>query len=199
MGTQTEQIAVLVQRLLTSKSGTIWQVQEGTYPRRISSRKALHTVSILDSKNTCLALVYLNIEFPSICVHARDSFRSAQPPSRAVLAHSTDVRNDMFTYCGHRFCRKANSYKERHRKYPRNQCIWKDLRTGETQVVVTLRQKRDEIESVIAVYRKKLEAAERDLSAVAATLRLLELGDQREQFPACADISRLWKRGALRV
>ena len=119
MGTQTEQIAVLVQRLVTSKSGAIWQVQERTYPRRISSRKALHTVSILDSKNTRLALVYLNIEFPSICVHARDSFRSAQPPSRAVLAHSTDVRNDMFTYCGDRFCRKANIYKERHRKYPR--------------------------------------------------------------------------------
>lgn len=42
-----------------------------------------------------------------------------------------------------------------------------------------------------------IKAAERDLSTVAATLRLFELGDQAEQFPACADISRFWKRGEI--
>ena len=67
----------------------------------------------------------------------------------------------------------------------------------EPNVVLTLRRKRDEIENAIAAYRGKLEEAERDLSAVAATLRLFELGDQREQFPAYADISRLWKRGEI--
>ena len=68
---------------------------------------------------------------------------------------------------------------------------------SEPNVVLTLRRKRDEIESVIAAYRDKIEAAERDLSAVAATLRLFELGDQPEQFPAYASIGRLWKRGEM--
>jgi hypothetical protein len=53
----------------------------------------------------------------------------------------------------------------------------------EPNVVLTPCRTRDEIEGVIAANRVKIEEAERDLSAVAATLRLIELGDQREQFP----------------
>jgi hypothetical protein len=68
---------------------------------------------------------------------------------------------------------------------------------ADPQVVSTLRRKRDEIESAIAAYRSKIEEAERDLSAVAATLRLFELNGEPQQFPAYADIGRLWKRGEI--
>ena len=39
--------------------------------------------------------------------------------------------------------------------------------------------------------------AERDLSAVAATLRLFELGDQHEQFPAHLALGRFFRRGEI--
>jgi len=68
---------------------------------------------------------------------------------------------------------------------------------ADPQVLSTLRRKRDEIESAIAVYRKKIDEAERDLSAVAATIRLFELNGEPQQFPAYADIGRLWKRGEI--
>ncbi len=68
---------------------------------------------------------------------------------------------------------------------------------ADPQVVSTLRRKRDEIESAISAYRAKIEDAERDLSAVATTLRLFELNGEPQQFPAYADIGRLWKRGEI--
>ena len=68
---------------------------------------------------------------------------------------------------------------------------------ADPQILTTLRRKRDEIESVIATYRAKIKDAEYDLSAVAATLRLFELNGEPQQFPAYADIGRLWKRGEI--
>jgi TATA-box binding protein (TBP) (component of TFIID and TFIIIB) len=54
---------------------------------------------------------------------------------------------------------------------------------ADPQVLSTLRRKRDEIENAIAAYRAKIKDAERDLSAVAATLRLFELNGEPQQFP----------------
>ncbi len=61
---------------------------------------------------------------------------------------------------------------------------------ADPQVLTTLRRKRDEIESVIVTYRAKIEEAERDLSAVAATIRLFELNGEPQQFPAYVEIGR---------
>ena len=68
---------------------------------------------------------------------------------------------------------------------------------ADPQVLSTLRRKRDDIEAAIATYRKKIDEAERDLSAVAATIRLFELNGEPQQFPAYADLGRLWKRGEV--
>jgi hypothetical protein len=68
---------------------------------------------------------------------------------------------------------------------------------AEPHILSTLRRKRDEIENVIAAYRAKIEEAERDLSAVAATIRLFELNGEPREFPAYADLGRLWKRGEI--
>ena len=68
---------------------------------------------------------------------------------------------------------------------------------AEPQVVNTLQSKRADIESAIAAYEKKIEAAKRDLSAVNATIRLFEIAGERQEFPAYMDISRLWKRGEM--
>jgi hypothetical protein len=68
---------------------------------------------------------------------------------------------------------------------------------AEPQVISTLRRKRDEIEGAIAAYEKKIEAANRDLSAVNATLRIFELTGEPQQFPAYVDLGRLWKRGEI--
>jgi hypothetical protein len=68
---------------------------------------------------------------------------------------------------------------------------------ADPQVLSTLRRKRDDIENVIAAYRAKIKDAERDLCAVTATLRLFELNGEPRQFPAYADIGRLWKRGEI--
>ena len=43
----------------------------------------------------------------------------------------------------------------------------------------------------------KLEEAERDLSAVAATLRIFELNGEHEQFPAHLALGRYFKRGEI--
>ena len=68
---------------------------------------------------------------------------------------------------------------------------------SDPQILCTLRRKKNEIESVIAAYREKIAEAERDLSAVAATLRLFELGDQHEQFPAHLALGRFFRRGEI--
>ena len=50
---------------------------------------------------------------------------------------------------------------------------------------------------MIAAFEKKIEEAKCDLAAVAATLRLFEVHGEPRQFPAYADIERLWKRGEI--
>lgn len=68
---------------------------------------------------------------------------------------------------------------------------------ADPQILTTLRRKRDDIEGVIAAYQRKIEDAKRDLSAVNATLRLFELNGEPREFPAHADLGRLWKRGEI--
>jgi hypothetical protein len=68
---------------------------------------------------------------------------------------------------------------------------------ADPHIVTTLRRKRDDIEIVIIAYRAKIEEAERDLSAVAATLRLFELNGEVEQFPAYLALGRYFKRGEI--
>lgn len=68
---------------------------------------------------------------------------------------------------------------------------------ADPQIVTTLRRKRDELESLIAAYEKKIEAAHYDLMHVNATLRLFELNGDAEPFPVHMDIRRLFKRGEI--
>ncbi len=68
---------------------------------------------------------------------------------------------------------------------------------AESQTLVVLRRKRDEIERAIANYEKQLEAARRDLAHVNATLRMFESPEARTEFPVYVDTLRLFKRGEL--
>jgi hypothetical protein len=68
---------------------------------------------------------------------------------------------------------------------------------NEPNILVALRRKRDEIESVIAAYERKIEAAKHDLLAVNQVLRLYEIDGEPRDFPVCIDLSRLWKRGEI--
>lgn len=68
---------------------------------------------------------------------------------------------------------------------------------ADPQILSTLRRKRDEIAGIIAAYEKKIEEANRDLTAVNATLRLFEMNGEPQQFPAYVDLGRLWKRGEI--
>jgi hypothetical protein len=59
---------------------------------------------------------------------------------------------------------------------------------AESQTLVVLRNKRDEIERVTAAYEKKIEAAKLDLAHVNATLRMFEAPEGRTEFPVYVDI-----------
>jgi hypothetical protein len=68
---------------------------------------------------------------------------------------------------------------------------------AEPHIVSTLERKRQQIESAIAAYQKKIEAARRDLSHVNATLRMFESPQERTQFPVYMDTLRLFRRGEI--
>ncbi|MGA3302585.1 MAG: hypothetical protein ABSC72_04770 [Methylovirgula sp.] len=68
---------------------------------------------------------------------------------------------------------------------------------SDPQIAVTLRRKRDELESIIKAYESKIEAAQHDLMHVNATLRLFELNGAVEVFPVHADTYRLFKRSEI--
>jgi hypothetical protein len=61
----------------------------------------------------------------------------------------------------------------------------------------SLQRKRNAIESAIAAYEKKIEAAKCDLAHVNATLRLFESPDERNEFPVYVDTLRLFRRGEI--
>jgi hypothetical protein len=65
---------------------------------------------------------------------------------------------------------------------------------AEPLAITILRRKRDEIESAITAYERRIKEAQRDLSAVNATLRLFEVNGEPSQFPVYVDLSRLFKR-----
>ena len=65
---------------------------------------------------------------------------------------------------------------------------------ADPHAISILRRKRDEIESAISAYERRIKDAQRDLSAVNATLRLFELSGDTQQFPVYVDLSRLFKR-----
>ena len=64
----------------------------------------------------------------------------------------------------------------------------------EAQIVTEGRRKRDDIKAVISRLPGEDRNRRADLSIVAATLRLFELGDQHEQFPAHLALGRFFKR-----
>lgn len=68
---------------------------------------------------------------------------------------------------------------------------------ADPNILKTLSVKRAAIESTIAAYEKKIEAARKDLSHVNATLRLFESPEERTQFPVYVDTLRLFKRGEI--
>jgi len=68
---------------------------------------------------------------------------------------------------------------------------------ADSHLVSTLRNKRDDIERIIAAYQKKIERARRDLANVNATLRLFEAPEGRTQFPVYMDTLRLFRRGEI--
>jgi hypothetical protein len=68
---------------------------------------------------------------------------------------------------------------------------------AEPHIVSTLERKRQQIESAIAAYQRKIDAARRDLSHVNATLRMFESPQERTQFPVYMDTLRLFKRGEI--
>jgi hypothetical protein len=68
---------------------------------------------------------------------------------------------------------------------------------ADPQIVTTLRNKRQQIEQVIALYEKKLAQARADLAHVNATLCMFESPDERTEFPVYMDTLRLFKRGEI--
>lgn len=68
---------------------------------------------------------------------------------------------------------------------------------SEPNVVHTLRRKRDDIESVIVTYERRLADARRDLQHVTATLQLFEAAASPEGVRVYQDIHRLFRRGEL--
>lgn len=68
---------------------------------------------------------------------------------------------------------------------------------ADPQLITTLTRKRDEIESAIAAYEKKIEAAKVDLAHVNATLAMFAAPEGRSQFPVYMDTLRLFKRGEI--
>jgi hypothetical protein len=68
---------------------------------------------------------------------------------------------------------------------------------ADPHVLTTLRGKRDELESLIVAYEKKIEAAQFDLMHVNATLRLFEMNGEAEPFPVHMVLNRVLKRGEV--
>jgi hypothetical protein len=68
---------------------------------------------------------------------------------------------------------------------------------AESQTLVVLRNKRDEIERAIANYEKQIEIAKRDLAHFNATIRMFETPEDRTQFPIYVDTLRLFRRGEI--
>lgn len=68
---------------------------------------------------------------------------------------------------------------------------------AESHTLVTLRNKRDEIERAIANYEKQLEKARRDLAHVNATITLFESPATRTEHPVYVDTLRLFRRGEI--
>jgi len=68
---------------------------------------------------------------------------------------------------------------------------------ADPHVISALKRKRHEIEQAIASYEKRTKLARKDLAHVNASIRLFEVGDEPQQFPAYIDIHRLFKRGEI--
>ncbi|MFC3694855.1 hypothetical protein [Chenggangzhangella methanolivorans] len=68
---------------------------------------------------------------------------------------------------------------------------------SEPNVVLTLRRKRDEIETAIVTYTRRLEEARRDLQHVAATLQLFEAAAAPDGVRVYQDVHRLFRKGEM--
>ncbi len=65
------------------------------------------------------------------------------------------------------------------------------------QVLTTLTTKRQDIQSYIRDLERRLEQAKHDLAHVNATIRLFEVGDRQQQFPAYVNMRSLYRKGEL--
>ena len=68
---------------------------------------------------------------------------------------------------------------------------------AESQTLMVLRRKRDDIERAITSYEKEIAKARRDLAHVNATLRMFESPNERTEFPVYVDTLRLFRRGEI--
>ena len=68
---------------------------------------------------------------------------------------------------------------------------------ADPHVLSTLKRKRDEIESVIVTYEKRLAEARRDLAHVSATIQLFEAATAPSDVKVYQDVHRLFRRGEI--
>lgn len=69
---------------------------------------------------------------------------------------------------------------------------------GDSQTVIQLRAKRDELQEVVGYLKGKLAEARADLIHVNATLRPFDIGTYaRQQFPAHINLSKMFATGEL--
>lgn len=66
---------------------------------------------------------------------------------------------------------------------------------GEPLAISILRKKRDRIRDTIAKYEARLKEAQADLAHVIAALRLFEIDNNTDDFPAYVDLNRVFRRG----
>lgn len=66
---------------------------------------------------------------------------------------------------------------------------------GEPLAISILRKKRDRIRDTIAKYEARLREAQADLALVVAALRLFEIDNNADEFPAYVDLNRVFRRG----
>ena len=67
----------------------------------------------------------------------------------------------------------------------------------DTNLITTLRNKRDAIERTIVAYESKLDQARRDLVHLSATLAMFEASGDDRQVASFLDTHRLLKRGEM--
>lgn len=71
------------------------------------------------------------------------------------------------------------------------------MKDFDTQVIIALQRKLDEIEAEVNNYKSKLDNAQRELVALTATIKLFECSREGQERPAFAVLALRHKRGEL--